>query len=202
MEKFEIEILNYLNKKLPVAEVYYNQNQWAEISSREGELIIHFYTPSGMKYWEFSLEEAIQILNKAKDRLLKRLNEGTSLGFEPSQHRNPPTSEGSKGGPKSTKILNRQRIPGLQKEILQPLLYNNLPPLGRNEVKPDSMKTPLTTEEANEQGQLILEEILNDPNKQIYQMPNGSLKVYSSSGRGAFFKKDGSFRGFIEQKYE
>jgi len=56
--------------------------------------------------------------------------------------------------------------------------------------------------EINRQGQAILEEILNDPNNKVYRLKNGSLKVYSSNGRGAFFKNDKSFRGFIEQQYE
>lgn len=56
--------------------------------------------------------------------------------------------------------------------------------------------------EMNRRGQVILEEILNDPHNKVYQLKDGSLKVYSSNGRGAFFKNDGSFRGFIEQQYE
>ncbi len=54
----------------------------------------------------------------------------------------------------------------------------------------------------NKQGQMILEEILSDPHNKIYQLQDGSLKVYASSGRGAFFKKDGTLRGFIERQYE
>jgi hypothetical protein len=54
----------------------------------------------------------------------------------------------------------------------------------------------------NSRGQTILEELLCDPNKKIYPLPNGDVKVYSSNGRGAYFKKDGSFRGFIEERYE
>ncbi len=57
-------------------------------------------------------------------------------------------------------------------------------------------------EQINRQGQVILEEILNDPNNKVYRMSDGSLKVYSSNGRGAAFKKDGSFNGFREQQYE
>lgn len=54
----------------------------------------------------------------------------------------------------------------------------------------------------SEQGQVILEEILNDPNKKVYQLPNGNVKVFSSNGRGAHFKNDNTFVGFIEEKYE
>jgi hypothetical protein len=54
----------------------------------------------------------------------------------------------------------------------------------------------------NKEGQFVLEKILNDPNKKVYRLADGSLKIYSADGRGAFFKQDGSFRGFIEQQYE
>lgn len=54
----------------------------------------------------------------------------------------------------------------------------------------------------NQHGQSILEEILNDPNKRVYQIENGDIKIYNHEGRGAYFKKNGKFRGFIEEQYE
>lgn len=57
-------------------------------------------------------------------------------------------------------------------------------------------------EEINQVGQSILEQIVKDPNKKIIKKSNGDIKIYSSDGRGAYFRNDGSFRGFIEQKYE
>lgn len=54
----------------------------------------------------------------------------------------------------------------------------------------------------NRQGQMILEEILNDPKNKVYQFSDGSLKVYAPNGRGASFKQDGTFKGFIEWQYE
>jgi len=54
----------------------------------------------------------------------------------------------------------------------------------------------------NKQGQMILEEILNDPKNKVYQFSDGSLKVYSPNGRGTSFRKDGTFKGFIECQYE
>ena len=56
--------------------------------------------------------------------------------------------------------------------------------------------------EMNKRGQMILEEILNDSKNNVYQFSDGSLKVYSPNGRGASFRKDGSFKGFIEWQYE
>ncbi|GAB4192657.1 MAG: hypothetical protein Tsb0015_15010 [Simkaniaceae bacterium] len=54
----------------------------------------------------------------------------------------------------------------------------------------------------NRQGQMILEEILNDPKNKVYQFSDGSLKVYAPNGRGVSFKKDGTFKGFVEWQYE
>jgi len=49
----------------------------------------------------------------------------------------------------------------------------------------------------NKQGQEILESILNNPSKII---PDGNIgfEIYLSDGKGAYFKKDGTFRGFVE----
>ncbi|NGX50363.1 MAG: hypothetical protein K1060chlam2_00208 [Chlamydiae bacterium] len=57
----------------------------------------------------------------------------------------------------------------------------------------------LTPEEMNAQGQKILEEILNDPDKKIYRMSNGSIKIFIEDGRGAHFKDNDTFLGFIER---
>lgn len=54
----------------------------------------------------------------------------------------------------------------------------------------------------NRQGQMVLEEILNDPKNKIYQFSDGSLKVYAPNGGGVSFKKDGTFKGFVEWQYE
>ena len=54
----------------------------------------------------------------------------------------------------------------------------------------------------NDQGQRVLEKILSDPDRQVYRLPNGNVKVFSSDGRGVHFKQDNSFIGFIEKQYE
>jgi len=56
--------------------------------------------------------------------------------------------------------------------------------------------------QVNVKGQMILEEILNDPKNKVYRFSDGILKVYSPNGRGAAFRKDGTFKGFIEWQYE
>ncbi|OGN62286.1 MAG: hypothetical protein A3F40_02055 [Chlamydiae bacterium RIFCSPHIGHO2_12_FULL_27_8] len=50
----------------------------------------------------------------------------------------------------------------------------------------------------NIQGQKILEEILNHPKKIIYQDGNIGYEIFIPDGKGAYFKSDGSLRGFIE----
>ncbi len=59
-----------------------------------------------------------------------------------------------------------------------------------------------TPAQINKQGQTILEEIIDDPLHTVYQQSDGSLKIFSKNGRGAYFKKDCSFRGFLEKQYE
>ena len=44
--------------------------------------------------------------------------------------------------------------------------------------------------------------MLNDANKKILYTEVGDLEIYATNGMGAFFKKDGRFRGFIEAQYE
>lgn len=56
--------------------------------------------------------------------------------------------------------------------------------------------------ELNERGQIILEQILHDPKSQVFTTPEGGIKIYAPDGRGAQFRKDGSFKGFIEQQHE
>lgn len=55
----------------------------------------------------------------------------------------------------------------------------------------------------NNQGQFHLDDILTDPKGSfITEFKNGDFKIYSRDGRGAYFRNDGSFRGFIEKRYE
>ena len=51
----------------------------------------------------------------------------------------------------------------------------------------------------NKQGQQILEEILNNPNKKIIPDKKG-YEIYLPNGRGAYFNKEGKLRGFVEWK--
>ncbi len=55
----------------------------------------------------------------------------------------------------------------------------------------------------NMQGQFHLDDILTDPNKAfIKDLENNGFKIYAQDGRGAYFRNDGTLRGFIEKQYE
>ena len=54
----------------------------------------------------------------------------------------------------------------------------------------------------NKQGEAFLKEILNDSKRTVLKNNRGGIEIYSQSGRGAYFREDGTFRGFIEYGYE
>lgn len=54
-----------------------------------------------------------------------------------------------------------------------------------------------TPEQINDQGQQILDDILNDPNKTVLKNPNGSFEVQSGN-QGARFDPAGNFTGFLK----
>jgi hypothetical protein len=71
MEKFRITIASLPDREHLVAEILYEDVQWAEISQEtDKKIIIQFYSHPRKKYWEFSFDEAVQILEKAKKKLL------------------------------------------------------------------------------------------------------------------------------------
>lgn len=44
MTKFAIDIIYYFDRAELVAEIYFDHVQWAEISSKNGEFIVKFYS--------------------------------------------------------------------------------------------------------------------------------------------------------------
>lgn len=79
MSKFEIEIVNYLDKEELVAEIYYESFQWAEIFRKKECILIRFFSYPHKECWEFSCEEALKIIEQAKMKLLIRSNQGNFL---------------------------------------------------------------------------------------------------------------------------
>lgn len=55
------------------------------------------------------------------------------------------------------------------------------------------------TFQKNQQGQFHLDDILTHPQTKFIKNGNNGYEIYIPDGRGAYFRKDGSFRGFIEE---
>jgi hypothetical protein len=70
MKKFDIDITSPPDRENLVAEIFYDNIQWVEISQKTEELVIQFYAHPEQGCWEFSCNEALEALNQAKERLL------------------------------------------------------------------------------------------------------------------------------------
>lgn len=70
MEKFRINIASPPDREYLVAEIFYDNMYWAEISQETGELVVQFYEYPKQKYWEFSFDDAFEVLQQAKEHLL------------------------------------------------------------------------------------------------------------------------------------
>ena len=68
---FEIDILDIPTRENLIAEIYYCNRMWVEISQETEDLLIQFYTYPNQEYWEFPFDLMMQILEKAKEGLLK-----------------------------------------------------------------------------------------------------------------------------------
>ena len=67
---FSIKIVSDTSREKVFAEIYYNNEEWAEISQEEEKPLIAFFRPIHKKYWEFPLDEALDVIEKAKKELL------------------------------------------------------------------------------------------------------------------------------------
>ena len=70
MEKFRIIIASLPDRERPVAEIAYENVQWAEISYETDELIVQFYPHPRQKHWEFSFDEAFEFFQRERVCLL------------------------------------------------------------------------------------------------------------------------------------
>ena len=71
MNKFRITIASLPDRDNLVAEISYDGFQFAEISQETGEFMIQFYRHPKKKYWEFSYDQILKIIEKAKKRLVE-----------------------------------------------------------------------------------------------------------------------------------
>jgi len=70
MDKFEILIASLPNRERLVAEIYYDNMYWVQISQEKEEMVIQFYPHPNEKCWEFSCEKALEALRQAKNMLI------------------------------------------------------------------------------------------------------------------------------------
>jgi hypothetical protein len=71
-DPWEIIISDPPDKEEPVAEIYYKNEQCFEINYEDrGFFVIKFYKNRNKKYWEFPYEEAMEVLQEAKEHLAK-----------------------------------------------------------------------------------------------------------------------------------
>jgi hypothetical protein len=70
-KNFEIEIASIPTQENLVSEIFYDGVQWVQIFQHNGELLIQFYSYPNQEYWEFPFDLAIQVLEKAKNRLIE-----------------------------------------------------------------------------------------------------------------------------------
>ena len=68
-KKFSIKIASDSGREKVFAEVYYNGEEWAEISQEGEKPLITFFSPLQGEYWELPLDEALEALKEAKESL-------------------------------------------------------------------------------------------------------------------------------------
>lgn len=70
MERFRINVASLPDRENLVAEIVYDEVQWAEISQESEEMMIQFYPHPRQEFWEFPMNEALLLLQNAKKALL------------------------------------------------------------------------------------------------------------------------------------
>ena len=70
---FEITIASLPEKENLVAEIYYKSEGWVEISAETPhKYVVCFCNKDEGNYWEFPYNEALEVLEEAKNRLQKK----------------------------------------------------------------------------------------------------------------------------------
>ncbi|QVL56903.1 MAG: hypothetical protein KFB93_05825 [Simkaniaceae bacterium] len=69
---FRVTVLSVPDRENLIAEISYKGKGWVEISAEvPNEFVVAFCNKEGSTYWEFSYEEAMEVLQEAKNRLAK-----------------------------------------------------------------------------------------------------------------------------------
>lgn len=69
-KRFSFRIASDTSKEKVFVEVFYDNDQLAEISQEGEEPMLILLPPSNAKYWEFPLNEALEAIEEAKKSLL------------------------------------------------------------------------------------------------------------------------------------
>ena len=71
-DDFRIMIADVPDKEESVCEIYYKNSGWVQISAEvPNEFVIAFCNKESGSYWEFPFDEAIEIIQEAKEHLAK-----------------------------------------------------------------------------------------------------------------------------------
>lgn len=70
-KKFSFRIASDTSKEKVFVEVFYGDDQLAEISQEGPEPMLLLFRPSIAKYWEFPLKEALEAFQEAEKSLLE-----------------------------------------------------------------------------------------------------------------------------------
>lgn len=68
-KEFRICITSPPDREKLVAEIFFGNEQWAELNQEEGTLKLEFYPRPNGKFWQLSFDEVMEALNEAKRRL-------------------------------------------------------------------------------------------------------------------------------------
>ena len=65
-----VDIASPPDRENLVAQISYNREQWAEIHQESGSLTLELYPRHDGKPWQFSFDEALRTLQRARQRLI------------------------------------------------------------------------------------------------------------------------------------
>ena len=66
-----LQIASVSDRKKLVAELWYGDEQWAEVNQESGKLIIQIYQRRNGEPWSFEYNDALELLKSAGIQLLK-----------------------------------------------------------------------------------------------------------------------------------
>jgi hypothetical protein len=71
-KEMRICIVSPPDREKLVAEIIFDNEQWAELDQEDGTLNLEIYPRQSKEYWKLSFDELIAALNEAKKRLANK----------------------------------------------------------------------------------------------------------------------------------